>query len=111
MRWFEGLCSGRGGRAGWLNGHDVAGGTLSGNERPWGMVCSLETWNAMMIKANTPIVVRIFSVIEIPVFTNVSLSSSGSIFQAFLCLEIRTRTSYFIFLEICTPNSSHSLKI
>lgn len=84
MQWFEELCFGRGGRAGWLNGHDVAAGTLSGNETPWDMVCSLETWITMIIKANTPIVVRIFfSVIDIPVFTTVSLFCSGSTFQAF----------------------------
>ena len=81
---------------------------MSGNERPWDMVCSPETWNAMMIKANTPIVVRMFSVIEIPVFTTLSLSCSGSIFQAFPCLEIRTRASCFAFLEICTSNENLS---
>jgi hypothetical protein len=53
VRWFEELCFGRG-RAGWLNGYDVPGETLD-------IVCSLETWVAMMIKSNTPIVVRMFS--------------------------------------------------
>jgi hypothetical protein len=44
VRWFEELCFGRSGRAGWLNCQHVAGGTLSGDERLRDMVCFLENW-------------------------------------------------------------------
>ncbi len=73
MRCFEELSFGRGRRAGRLNGYDVAGGILLENERPSDVVCYLETWIAMMIKANTPIAVRMFSRHRNLCFTAVSL--------------------------------------
>jgi hypothetical protein len=102
VRWLEELCFRQSGRAGWLNCHNVAGGTLSGDEGPWDMVCFLENWRYVE-RQNFPSQFVLCPVIDFSFFGALySRFCFGPICQAFSLLGVpQSRFLYSISESLC----------